>query len=187
MRRQPYCTRTLTTHQFTGGEETEWWSQSVDMGIIRRPWWSKANERIWPGCWGYTPTLFRRTSWDFLMTTESQDLSLTSPSKDGIQSNSIFHIYMFSSFINFGCADSFFCLIRRIVLLSHLPFVQQFGKHCHLQVHFETAAYEIPNWAKLLYRTVWNIIYTGTFPVPVYHAFLVSYIVYNKLCILMVV
>jgi len=21
--------------------------------------------QIWPGCWGYTPTLFRRTSWDF--------------------------------------------------------------------------------------------------------------------------
>ncbi len=29
MRRQPYCTRTPTTHQLIGGEETEWWSQSV--------------------------------------------------------------------------------------------------------------------------------------------------------------
>ncbi len=29
MRRQPYCARTPTTHQLTGGEETEWWSQSV--------------------------------------------------------------------------------------------------------------------------------------------------------------
>ncbi len=40
----------------------------------------------------------------------------------------------------------------------------------HLQVHFRTAAYEIPKWAKLWYRTVWNIIDTGIFPVPVYHA-----------------
>ncbi len=36
-------------------------------------------------------------------------------------------------------------------------------KHCHLQVHFITAAYEIPNWAKLWYHTVWNIIYTPVF------------------------
>ncbi len=35
------------------------------MGMIRRPWWSEANGRIWPGCQGNTPTLFRRTSWDF--------------------------------------------------------------------------------------------------------------------------
>ncbi len=30
------------------------------MGMIRRPWWSEANGQIWPGCRGYTPTLFRR-------------------------------------------------------------------------------------------------------------------------------
>ncbi len=35
------------------------------MGMIRRPWWSEASGQIWPGCRGYTPTLFRRTSWDF--------------------------------------------------------------------------------------------------------------------------
>ncbi len=29
MQWQPYCARTPTTHQLTGGEETEWWSQSV--------------------------------------------------------------------------------------------------------------------------------------------------------------
>ncbi len=29
MRRQPLCARTPTTHQLIGGEETEWWSQSV--------------------------------------------------------------------------------------------------------------------------------------------------------------
>ncbi len=32
------------------------------MGIIRRPWWSKANGRIWPGSRGYTSALFRMTS-----------------------------------------------------------------------------------------------------------------------------
>ncbi len=36
-----------------------------------------------------------------------------------------------------------------------------------------TAAYEIPKWAKLWYRTVLNIIDTGIFPVPVYRAYLV--------------
>ncbi len=35
------------------------------MGMIRRPWWSEASGRIWPECRGNTPTLFRRTSWDF--------------------------------------------------------------------------------------------------------------------------
>ncbi len=67
MRRQPYWARTPTTHQLIGGEETEWWSQSED-GVIRRPWWSEANGEIW-NLW-------------FLMTTESQDLGLTSCPKD---------------------------------------------------------------------------------------------------------
>ncbi len=35
------------------------------MGMIRRPWWSEGSGWIWPGSRGYTPTLFRRTSWDF--------------------------------------------------------------------------------------------------------------------------
>ncbi len=55
-----------------------------------------------------------------------------------------------------------------LVLLSHLPYVQQFVKHCHLQVKCGTAAYEIPNCAKLWYRTVLNIINPGNFTVPVY-------------------
>ncbi len=47
-----------------------WWRGDRDeanqfMEMIRRPWWSEANQEIWPGCWGYTSTLFRRTSWDF--------------------------------------------------------------------------------------------------------------------------
>ncbi len=57
-----------------------------------------------------------------------------------------------------------------IHLLSGLLVSQQFGKHCHLQVNLGTAAYEIPNWAQLWYRTVWNIIDTGVFSVPVYRA-----------------
>ncbi len=32
------------------------------MGMIRRPWWSEASGRIWPGCRGNTPTLFPRRS-----------------------------------------------------------------------------------------------------------------------------
>jgi len=35
MRRQPYCARTLTTHQLTGGEETV--IKPMSMGMIRRP------------------------------------------------------------------------------------------------------------------------------------------------------
>ncbi len=35
------------------------------MGMIRRPWWSEASGVVWPGCRGNTPTLFRKTSWDF--------------------------------------------------------------------------------------------------------------------------
>ncbi len=47
-----------------------WWRGDSDaanlcVGMIRRLWWSEANGEICPGCWTYTPTLFRRTSWDF--------------------------------------------------------------------------------------------------------------------------
>ncbi len=38
---------------------------------------------IWPGQWGYTPTLYEKYHGIFLMTTESQDLGLTSHPKDG--------------------------------------------------------------------------------------------------------
>ncbi len=37
---------------------------------------------IWPGHRGYTPTLYE-SAMGFLMTTESQDLGLTSHPKDG--------------------------------------------------------------------------------------------------------
>ncbi len=37
---------------------------------------------IWPGHRGYTPTLYEKCM-GFLMTTESQDLGLTSHPKDG--------------------------------------------------------------------------------------------------------
>ncbi len=80
-----------------------------------------------------------------------------------MQSNDIFHFY---------CSLYLFILgtLIEFHLLSHLPVAQQFGKHCHLQVHFATAAYKILNWEKWWYRTIWNIIYTGTFSVPVYRA-----------------
>ncbi len=76
MRRQPYCVRTPTTH--TQSDEA-----NQCMGMIR-PWWSEANGEIWPGCRGYTPTLFLKDILGFLMTTESQDLGLTSHTKDGL-------------------------------------------------------------------------------------------------------
>ncbi len=76
-------------------------------------------------------------------------------------------------FICFGRINSLICLIHHVVRLLHLPVAQKF-EHCHLQVNFGTAAYEIQNWAKLWYRTVWNIIDTGIFRVPVYCASLVD-------------
>ncbi len=54
-------------------------------------------------------------------------------------------------------------LLCLLVVLSHLPDAQRFEKHYHLQVNFETAAYEIPIYAKLWYHTISNIINTGTF------------------------
>jgi len=48
------------------------------MEMIRRPWWTVANL---PGCRGYTPTLLKDIL-GFLMTTESQDLDLTTHLKD---------------------------------------------------------------------------------------------------------
>ncbi len=52
------------------------------------------------------------------------------------------------------------------VLWSHLPVAQQLGKHCHLQEHFTTAAYEIPNFSYFSY----------SLPVPVFHASLKGYV-----------
>ncbi len=60
-----------TTHQLTGGEKTEWWSQSVDMGMVRRPWCSAAKGQIWPGCQGHTSTLFERHPGFFMITERS--------------------------------------------------------------------------------------------------------------------
>jgi len=36
-------------------DEANWY-----LGMIRRPWWTEAKGQIWPGCRGYTPTLFER-------------------------------------------------------------------------------------------------------------------------------
>ncbi len=76
-----------------------------------------------------------------------------------MKDNAIFHFYC-----------SLYLLIHHVVLLSGLPVSQQFGYHCHPQVNFETAVYDISNWAKLWYRTIWNKIDTGIFPIPVYCA-----------------
>ncbi len=51
------------------------------MGIIRRHDGQGPVEGIWPGHRGYT-LLFTRSAMGFLMTTESQDLGLTSNPKD---------------------------------------------------------------------------------------------------------
>ncbi len=77
-------------------------------------------------------------------------------------------LQLFTLFVSFRRVNRVSSVL--IHLLSGLLVSQQFGKHCHLQVNLGTAAYEIPNWAQLWYRTVWNIIDTGVFPVPVYRA-----------------
>ncbi len=46
-------------------ERRESYAANQCMGMIRRPWWSEASGPVWPECRGNTPTLFRRTSWDF--------------------------------------------------------------------------------------------------------------------------
>ncbi len=55
--------------------------------------------------------------------------------------------------MNFTILSRFFVmlvlLLCLLVVLSHLPDAQRFDKHYYLQVNFETAAYEIPNYAKL--------------------------------------
>ncbi len=50
-------------HQNAPHTPAYWWKGDSDeanqcMGMIRRSWWSEANGEIWPGCRGYTPTLF---------------------------------------------------------------------------------------------------------------------------------
>ncbi len=67
----------LTTHQLQRRERViepiKW------MGIIKRPWLTRASG----GNLATTPLLFTRSAMGLLMTTESQDLGLTSHPKDG--------------------------------------------------------------------------------------------------------
>ncbi len=66
----------------TGGEERE--IESIKwMGIIRRPYLTRDSGGNFGQDTGVTPLLFTRSAMGFLMTTESQDLSLTSHPKDG--------------------------------------------------------------------------------------------------------
>ncbi len=71
-------------HQNAHHTPAYWWGDSDEanqcMGMIRRPWWSEANGRIWPGLHPYS---FSKDILGFLMTTESQHLGLTSHPKDG--------------------------------------------------------------------------------------------------------
>ncbi len=59
-----HCAPELPPHTSLLVERRQCDEANQCMGVIRRPWWSEANERIWPE-WIYTPTLFRRTSCDF--------------------------------------------------------------------------------------------------------------------------
>ncbi len=61
----------------TGGEERESYSQSSWWGLLGGNDWQRPVEGNWPN-W-----LFTRSAMGFLMTTESQDLGLTSHPKDG--------------------------------------------------------------------------------------------------------
>ncbi len=91
-----------------------------------------------------------------------------------MQSNAIFHFYY--SLYLFERVNSWICLIHRVV---HL-----FWCHIYrLQVNFGTAAYEILNYAKLWYRTVWYIIDTGNFTIPVYRASLLDCIIIAQVCL----
>ncbi len=67
----------------TGGEERE--REPIKwMGIIRRPWLIRTSGGNLARTPGLRPYSLRWVSWDFfLMTTESQDLGLTSHPKDG--------------------------------------------------------------------------------------------------------
>ncbi len=66
----------------TGGEERESLSQSSGWRLLGGHDWQGPVLGIWPGHRGYT-LLFTRSAMGFLMTTESQDLGLTSHPKDG--------------------------------------------------------------------------------------------------------
>ncbi len=52
------------------------------MGIVRRPWLTRASGENLARTPGVTPLIFTRSAMGFLMTTESQDLGLTSHPKD---------------------------------------------------------------------------------------------------------
>ncbi len=73
-----------------------------------------------------------------------------------MQSNAIFHFYCSLYYIISDELIEFHHLL--LFCCQHLPAAQQFGKHWHLQMHFTTAVYKILYWAKLWYRTIWNII-----------------------------
>ncbi len=78
----------LRSHALHHNTPTYWWRGDSDeanqcMGMIRRPWWSEANGQFGQDA-GVTPYSFSKDILGFLMTTESQDLGLTTHPKDGV-------------------------------------------------------------------------------------------------------
>ncbi len=69
-----------TSYRWRGEREIE---PIKRMGIIRRPWLTRASGGKLARTPGLHPYSLREVPWSFLMTTESQDLGLTSHPKDG--------------------------------------------------------------------------------------------------------
>ncbi len=85
---------------------------------------------------GVTPLLFTRSAMGFLMTTESQDLGLTSHLKDGVFGVLIDSIYVLIIILNpihslFSAFCSKCCLFLYFLLFMRLTHVQVFNKIMH--------------------------------------------------------
>ncbi len=78
-----------TTAPVRSPHTSYWWRGEREiepikwMGIIRRPWLIRASGGNLARTPGLHPYSLREVPWSFLMTTESQDLGLTSHPKDG--------------------------------------------------------------------------------------------------------
>ncbi len=81
--------------------------EPIGWGLLGGHDWQGPVEGIWPGHRGYIPTLYDECH-GFLMTTESQDLGLTSHPKDG-------WLIVICQIVNIGAS------LIYIILLSALP------------------------------------------------------------------
>ncbi len=102
----------------TGGEERESKSQSRGWGLLGGHDWQGPVVGIW-SVHRHTPLLFTRSAMGFLITTESQDLGLTSYPKDGA-----FWQYSFPVTI-LGCKDAHRPQGEHPLLASLTPLQQQ--------------------------------------------------------------